>query len=66
MALVEECFEYDFCEAFLPYVAAGKTVLVAEYEGSGQDWGAVCARASALGMSVIIKDKEVVAGGRRC
>ena len=66
MALVEECFEYDFCEEFAPYVAAGKPVLVAEYADSGQDWAAVCARAAAMGLSVIIKDKEVVAGGRRC
>lgn len=66
MALVEECFEYDFCDAFLPYVRAGKPVLVAEYADSGQDWAAVCARAEDLGFEVIIKDKEVVAGGARC
>ena len=31
-AVVEECFHYDECERFSPFVDAGKAVFVAEYE----------------------------------
>lgn len=31
-AVVEECFAYEECEAFSPFVEAGKAVFVAEYE----------------------------------
>lgn len=30
-SLVEQCFEFDECEAYLPFVRAGKPVWVAEY-----------------------------------
>ena len=33
-AVVEECFEYDECDKFSPFVQAGKAVFSAEYEGS--------------------------------
>jgi hypothetical protein len=31
-AIVEQCFEFDSCESFEPFVRAGKPVLVAEYD----------------------------------
>ena len=31
-AIVEQCFEFDSCESFEPFVRAGKLVLVAEYD----------------------------------
>ena len=64
--LVEECLEYDFCEDLLPYRKAGKDVLSVEFIGSGQNWSAVCQKARKLGFRVLIKDKDVHAGGQVC
>ncbi|MBC7156156.1 MAG: endo alpha-1,4 polygalactosaminidase [Rhodobacteraceae bacterium] len=65
-ALVEQCFEYDFCDAFAPYRAAGKDVLAVEYGSAGQDWNAICGRAKAAGIHLILKDEIITAGGRAC
>ncbi len=64
--LVEECFQYGYCEEFLPYKEAGKDVLVVEFAESGQDWETICAEAKRLGFHLLLKEKEVVAGGARC
>jgi hypothetical protein len=52
--LVEQCIQYDECEAFQPFVGAGKAVFVVEYEGSEED---VCGAAAGLeGMTVVRAD----------
>lgn len=65
-AIVEECFQYDFCEDMLPYRAAGKDVLAVEYEEGGLDWDDVCARAKQMGIHLLLKQYEVTAGGKSC
>jgi len=57
-AVVEECFAYDECEKFSPFVAAGKRVFVAEYS---EPLAAICARAEQLDFSVIRKDYDLFA-----
>lgn len=57
-AVVEECFAYDECGRFSPFVAAGKAVFVAEYE---QSLAAICDQAERLRFSVIRKDYELFA-----
>lgn len=57
-AVVEECFAYDECAKFSPFVGAGKAVFVAEYEGSPADF---CPRAQALGFSAIGKGYDLFA-----
>jgi hypothetical protein len=62
-AVVEECFTYDECEAFLPYLAADHAVLDAEYTPAP---GAFCAKAGRLGISAIRKRVELDAWRRGC
>jgi hypothetical protein len=51
-AVVEQCFEYDECEQFTPFVEAGKPVFEIEYN---RDPGAFCARANALNFDALYK-----------
>lgn len=57
-AVVEECFAYDECGMFSPFVYAGKAVFVAEYE---EPLAAICAQAERLRFSVIRKDYDLFA-----
>ena len=57
-AVVEECFAYEECGKFSPFVEAGKRVLVAEYS---EPLTAVCAEAERLRFSVIRKDYDLFA-----
>jgi hypothetical protein len=58
-AVVEECFAYDECSAFSPFVTAGKAVFVAEYTNS--PLLAICDEAERLRFSVIRKDYDLFA-----
>jgi hypothetical protein len=55
-ALNESCFQYDECEALLPFVEAGKAVFGVEYEGDPADY---CPRAVAMGFSWLSKSREL-------
>jgi len=57
-AVVEECFAYDECGRFSPFVAAGKAVYVAEYS---EPLTAICDEAERLRFSVIHKDYDLFA-----
>jgi hypothetical protein len=57
-AVVEECFAFDECGKFSPFVEAGKRVLVAEYE---EPLAAICAQAERLRLSAIRKDADLFA-----
>ncbi len=57
-AIVEECFQYQECGRFEPFVKAGKAVFEAEYE---LPTSAFCARAEALGFSAIRKSYDLFA-----
>ncbi|MEX2105788.1 MAG: endo alpha-1,4 polygalactosaminidase [Solirubrobacterales bacterium] len=57
-AVVESCFAYDECEMFSPFVAAGKAVLVAEYEKS---LASICPQAKRLRFSTIRKGYDLFA-----
>jgi hypothetical protein len=57
-AVVEECFAYDECGMFSPFVGAGKAVFVAEYE---EPLTAICAEAERLRFNVIRKDYDLFA-----
>ncbi len=58
LAVVEECFAYDECGKFSPFVDAGKRVLVAEYT---EPLTAICAEAERLDFSVIRKGYDLFA-----
>ncbi len=54
-AVNEECAEFDECEAYAPFVEAGKAVLNAEYaESFVADPDGACAIASTFGLSMLI------------
>lgn len=57
-AIVEECFQYDECGYYEPFVNRGKAVFVAEYELSPAEY---CADARSLGYSAIGKSYDLFA-----
>lgn len=57
-AVVEECFTYDECGMFSPFVEAGKAVFVAQYEGS---LAGFCPQAARLGFAAIKKGYDLFA-----
>jgi hypothetical protein len=57
-AVVEECFQYEECDLFKPFIAAGKAVFEAEYELPPEKF---CAQAKELGFSSIRKGLELFA-----
>ena len=58
-ALVEECFQYDFCEEFTPFVDAGKAVFGVEYIEGGLDRDDYCPPANAMGYSWLTKTLDL-------
>ncbi|MEM1431783.1 MAG: endo alpha-1,4 polygalactosaminidase [Pseudomonadota bacterium] len=65
-AIVESCFQYDFCDMYGPYLAAGKDVLAAEYPETGIDMSAVCAFAESTEIKFIFKARELASGFLTC
>lgn len=49
-AVVEECFKYNECQMYSPFVQKGKAVLNAEYSSYS---GATCSTAKSLGFSTV-------------
>jgi hypothetical protein len=62
-AINEECHAFDECDAYAPFVQAGKAVLNVEYAAPSGD---ACDRAGALGLSTIVKELDLAAPLRRC
>ncbi|MCB9460698.1 MAG: endo alpha-1,4 polygalactosaminidase [Anaerolineaceae bacterium] len=54
-ALVEECFEFGFCDQFLPFIEAGKAVFGVEYEEGALDRVDYCQQANEMGFSWLTK-----------
>ncbi len=57
-AIVEQCFQYEECGAYEPFVKAGKAVFEAEYE---LEPSAYCEAAATLGFSAIGKSYDLFA-----
>ncbi|MGV1050056.1 MAG: endo alpha-1,4 polygalactosaminidase [Solirubrobacterales bacterium] len=57
-AIVEECFQYDECGFYEPFIDRGKAVFEAEYELEPDEF---CAAAEALGFSAIRKSYDLFA-----
>lgn len=57
-AVVEECFAYEECGRYRPFIAAGKAVFSAEYEGSPASF---CPAARRLRFSTIRKGYDLFA-----
>lgn len=57
-AIVEQCFQYEECGSFEPFVRADKAVFEAEYELQPSDY---CTAAAVLGFSAIGKSYDLFA-----
>ncbi len=57
-AIVEQCFQYDECGLYRPFVDQGKAVFEAEYELSPEQY---CGTARSLGFSAIRKSYDLFA-----
>ena len=59
----EECFEYEECEALLPFITSGKAVFNAEYSSelvnSSDQRESLCARANTLKLSTLTLPLEL-------
>lgn len=63
-AVVEECFTYDECSEYSPFVKRGKAVFVAEYDT--RRMAARCGKADRLGFALIFKRLKLDAWRRGC
>ncbi len=55
-AVVEQCFEFDECRKYTPFIDAGKAVFAAEYESDPAEF---CPAAAQLRFSAILKRLDV-------
>jgi len=62
-AIVEQCFEFDTCRSFDPFIQAGKPVLVAEYN---LDPAQFCPLAIQRGFAAVRFDVELTGRARPC
>ncbi len=62
-ALNEQCFEYEECDALVPFVQNRKAVLAVEYDGNPEDF---CAEAFAMGFDRLQKHWDLDAWRMDC
>jgi hypothetical protein len=62
-ALNEQCFQYDECEALLPFVQSCKAVFGVEYEGNPNEY---CPKANALNFDWLHKNWDLDAWRQSC
>lgn len=67
-AVNEECFQFQECNALLPFIRAGKAVLQVEYTAGNLDAKAatICPQANALDFDTLIKRLDLDAPRRAC
>lgn len=65
-ALDEECVVWNECDAYAPFVAAGKAVFDAEYTDQGMSPATVCPVTGPLRFSSIVKRRELDAWRETC
>ena len=65
-ALTEDCVAEGWCGDMQPFLEAEKTVFAAEYTDMGVSLTEVCDEGEALGLSVILKDRELDAPRQSC
>jgi hypothetical protein len=57
--LTEDCFDQGWCADLSPFIAAGKPVFAVEYTDAGINFNAFCTQAASLGLSGILKNREL-------
>jgi hypothetical protein len=65
-ALTEDCVAEGWCRDMAPFLEGGKAVFTAEYTDTGVLLENACGEGDALGLSVILKDRELDAKREAC
>jgi len=65
-ALTEDCFDQDWCNQVMPFVAAGKAVFAAEYTDTGITAPQFCPQANTLNFNAILKHRNLDAWRQTC
>jgi len=65
-ALVEDCYDQEWCDELAPFLQAGKAVLAAEYIDAVVDFQAACDELGPSGFSLILKLRELTAWRQAC
>ena len=65
-AVIEDCFVFGWCEAYLPFIQAGKPVFAVEYTETGVSFERACQQARAWGFSLILKHRRLDTFQRTC
>jgi endo-alpha-1,4-polygalactosaminidase (GH114 family) len=66
-AMIESCFsDGDWCGDLAVFLLAGKAVFMAEYVEQEVDWDEACERATTLGYSAILKNRDLDAWLEPC
>lgn len=65
-AVTEDCLTDGWCEDVAAYAASGKAILAIEYLVPDAGRPAACARARAMGLSMVFKSLALDASGARC
>ena len=65
-AITESCHQDGWCNQIAAYTAAGKPVFDAEYTDRALNLTRACAQAATLGISMILKDRDLTASRKTC
>ena len=65
-ALVEDCYDQEWCDELAPFLQAGKAVFAAEYIDAVVDFQAACDELGPSGFSLILKHRELTAWRQTC
>lgn len=60
--IAESCWHWRFCGEFADYTALGKPIFDIEYTDETTDFPAACAEARKVGISMILKDRNLSGG----
>ncbi len=65
-AMTEDCFAQGWCEVMLPFILRGKSIFATEYTDTDMTTDTFCAQAATLGISAILKTRELDAWWAPC
>lgn len=65
-AITESCFQDQWCSQMKPYLRRGKPVFDAEYTDRPINWKNACATARQLGLSMILKARDLTQKRQSC
>jgi hypothetical protein len=57
--LTEDCYDQGWCADLSPFIAAGKPVFAVEYTDTGINFDSFCTQAASLGLSGILKNRNL-------